>query len=427
MTWTPEVAYRAAVDVTRAYWRWRGLAHPGGPPPFVLPIVAAFVQLVGTLGAQHNQPDRRPVDTLAVVLLLAGPAALLGRHRWPLPALAAVAATTLGYLLRGYPWGPFFLSLAVALVIAVRLRHRLAAWLAGGAVYAGYFGLVGMTNPARRPDLGALLGTAAWLLVVLGFGELSRASRERAAETARSLAEEERRRASDERLRIARELHDVLAHNISLINVQAGVALHLMDGNPEQVRAALTAIKQASKDALVELRSTLGVLRAVDEDVPRAPAARLAQVEDLVGQVRAAGLAARVEVDGERRTLPAGVDLAAYRIIQEALTNVRKHAPGASATVHIGYAGTELLIRVDDDGPGLPGPLAAPGAGGTGGGNGLPGMRERAGALGGELVAGPRPGGGFRVQARLPLPPAAAVPNTTVPSTTGTTSADGTT
>jgi signal transduction histidine kinase len=222
------------------------------------------------------------------------------------------------------------------------------------------------------------------------------AGRQRRLAAERTWAEEARRRAGEERMRIARELHDVLAHNISLINVQAGVALHLIDEQPGQSRSALVAIKQASNDALKELRSVLDVLREGEEQPPRAPASGLAHLNSLVAGVSATGLEVRTRVEGTPRPLPAGVDLAAFRIVQEALTNVTRHAGPASATVLVGYGSEELTAQVDDDGRG-------PASNGAGQGNGIRGMRERAAALGGELAAGPRPGGGFRVRARLPL------------------------
>ena len=209
--------------------------------------------------------------------------------------------------------------------------------------------------------------------------------------------EESRRRASEERLRIARELHDALGHHISLINVQAGVALHLMDERPEQARTALSAIKQASKEALTELRSVLDVLRQVDEQAPRTPTPTLARLEELISQSVAAGLDVRAETQGEVRPLPFGVDVAAYRIVQEALTNVARHAGPAAATVRIAYGERDVTVQVEDDGRG------PPSHGSSGSGKGLLGMRERVATLGGELEAGPRPDGGFRVRARLPL------------------------
>jgi len=214
------------------------------------------------------------------------------------------------------------------------------------------------------------------------------------AEQTRARAEQERRQASEERLRIARELHDVLGHHLSLINVQAGVGLHLIDTKPEQARTSLAAIKEASAEALREVRSVLGALHTEDEDAaPRTPAPSLSRVSTLVED---AGLPVGLEVRGEARPLPAEVDRAGFRIVQEALTNVRRHAgPGATASVLIEY-GEELTIRVQDDGAG-----ATEGAASDG--TGIPGMRERAVALGGTLVAGPIGGRGWRVVATLPV------------------------
>ncbi|MGH9000260.1 MAG: sensor histidine kinase, partial [Acidimicrobiia bacterium] len=223
------------------------------------------------------------------------------------------------------------------------------------------------------------------------------AGRQRRLDAERTRAEEERRRAGEERMRIARELHDVLAHNISLINVQAGVALHLMDDKPEQARTALAAIKEASGDALREVRSVLGMLRSVDEAAPRHPAPSLSRLGSLVSRAEAAGLRVRVEAEGEARPLPTGLDLAAFRIVQEALTNVARHAGAAGATVRVGYGTDALAIEVEDDGRGQGPPTS------RGTGSGIAGMRQRAAALGGTLEAGPRPEGGFRVRAHLPL------------------------
>jgi signal transduction histidine kinase len=274
------------------------------------------------------------------------------------------------------------------------VRGRLALAV-GLQVVAGLAGIVPFIVVA---ELSEVLLTAdpvdadrAWALP-----EVAMAARQRCLAAERTRAEEARRRADEERMRIARELHDVLAHNISLVNVQASVALHLMDEQPGQSRSALVAIKQASNDALKELRSVLDVLRQGDEAPPRAPASGLTHLNSLVAGVSATGLRVRTTVEGTSRPLPAGVDLAAFRIVQEALTNVTRHAGPASATVLVGYGSEELTVQVDDDGRG-------PASNGAGQGNGIRGMRERAAALGGELAAGPRPGGGFRVRARLPL------------------------
>ncbi len=373
--------------------RWPEFGWPADVVPAAL---IGVVSLVGTHFASHGQPDRKQLDLLAIALLVAGPAALVGRRRYPVPVLVAVLAVTMTYVGLGYPFGPVFVSLVVAFFTAVTAGRRLAAWV-GAGVLVSSAGLGTLPGHDSGPGLVGLGGLAAWLLVVLTAAEGARVGRERAAEAERAREEAVRRRASEERLRIARELHDVLAHNISLINVQAGVALHLMDEQPEQVRGALAAIKTASGDTLRELRSTLGVLRQVDEELPRQPAHGLADVGELVAGAATAGLAVRTEIVGEARPLPAGVDLAAYRVVQEALTNVRRHAGPAAATVQIRYGDRDLIVRVDDDGAG------GTAADRTGSGNGIAGMRERAGALGGQLEAGPRPRGGFRVQVRLPL------------------------
>jgi signal transduction histidine kinase len=200
---------------------------------------------------------------------------------------------------------------------------------------------------------------------------------------------------------MARDLHDVVAHNISVINVQANTALHLMDRQPDRARSALTTINDVSKQALVEIRSVLGVLRDIDESAPRAPSPGLARLGDLVDSAAAAGLAVHVEEAGRPAPLPADVDLAAYRIIQEALTNSARHSGGTTATVRVAYGDGGLILEVADDG--VPRPAARPGTRVSRPGNGIAGMTERAKALGGTLQAGPRPEGGFGVRAWLPL------------------------
>jgi len=196
-----------------------------------------------------------------------------------------------------------------------------------------------------------------------------------------------------------------VAHSLSLINVQAGVALELMERRPEQVRTALTAIKQASREALVDVQSVLDSLRRPDEEVPRAPAPSLRDVEELVRRAEATGLS--VDVHVTLLPLPRGVDAAGYRIVQEALTNVVRHADASSVSVRIGPDDGDLVIEVEDDGAERAGPSrdgsAGSSAGASGGGRGIRGMTERATALGGQLAAGRRPGGGFVVRARLPL------------------------
>jgi signal transduction histidine kinase len=222
---------------------------------------------------------------------------------------------------------------------------------------------------------------------------------QRAEEAERTKDEAARRRAMEERLRIARELHDSLTHSISVIQVQAGVAVHLARKRGEDVPPALLAIQEAGADAGRELRETLGVLRSEEDG----DGSGLSQLDSLVARARAAGLPVTMTVTGAQRPLPAEADQAAYRIVQEALTNVSRHAGAASASVHLHYTPDTLSIRVDDDGKGQ---VTSTGTGNgtraSGPGLGLVGMRERVSALGGQLQAGPRDSGGFRVRAELP-------------------------
>src|SRR5215475_12772395 len=217
----------------------------------------------------------------------------------------------------------------------------------------------------------------------------------RAEEAERTRDEAAQRRAMEERLRIARELHDSLTHSISVVCVQAGVAAHLARKRGEDVPPALLAIQEAGADAARELRTTLSVLRSAEDG----DSSGLSQLDSLVARARAAGLPVIVTVTGARRRLPPEVDQAAYRIVQEALTNVSRHAGHACASVHLHYTPENLSIQVDDDGKGTG---TSTGAQPSGAGLGLVGMRERVSALGGQLQAGPQDGGGFRVRAELP-------------------------
>jgi signal transduction histidine kinase len=333
----------------------------------------------------------------AIALVIASAAALALRRRYPVAVVALVFGTTLAYFVLGYAEGPIWLALITAYYSAVTGGRRLAAGIAAVAGFAIFPWLDYVLRSRPAPNLTDLAGLAAWLLVVLGAGEAVRIRRIRATAAALIRAEEARRRASEERLRMARELHDSLGHYLSLISVQSGVALNLNPQLPEQARAALAAVRQASKDALGELRSALAILRQDGEAAPRSPASGLARLGELVSQASVPGLKVRAETKGKARPLPFGVDAAGYRIVQEALTNARRHAGPATATVRVTYGEEDLTVQVDDDGRG-PAARPAPAAG-----NGIAGMRERVSALGGELFAGPRPGGGFRVRARLPV------------------------
>ena len=273
-------------------------------PPYVFEAGLAVVQVAGSFAAARGQPDRDSPDALGIALLIAGPAVLTARHRYPALVVWAVCAITIAYMLLGYAYGPVVFSFVVALFTAVMAGQRVAAWSAAAGLYIGHFGIRLISDVEEDPTLGEFVGVAAWLLAILAAFEVVRARRDWAIEAERTREEEARGRASEERLRISRELHDVLAHHISLMNVQAGVALHLMDRKPEQARTALTAIEAASREALGELRSVLDILQQPD-GAPRAPAPGLGRLDGLTSQARAAGLDVRTEIEGSPGPSPA--------------------------------------------------------------------------------------------------------------------------
>lgn len=363
------------------------------PVAIVVPI--AFVQVVFTFGAAYGQTQLDRVNALTIVLVLLSAVALRWRRSHPVIVLVVVYALLATYFALHNPFGPIFISLVVALFNAIAYGRRVSAWTTGYAGAAVLFAAI-IARSSWDFSWGGAGAVFAWISLVMGVGELAKARRDRAAQAEAARAEQDKRQASEERLRIAREVHDVLAHHVSLINVQSGVALHLIDDNPDQVREALTAIKQSSKEVLVELRNILGVLRDVDRAAPRHPVASLDDLDRLLERMRTAGLPTAVEVVGEKRPVPKGVDAAALRIVQESLTNTYRHAGPTSATVTLTYLPDELRVQVDDEGRGEAGGPS------VGTGSGLTGMRQRAEALSGTFTAGPRPGGGFRVVATFP-------------------------
>ena len=377
---------------------------PRGPRRGTLPAVAivvptSIIQVASTVPAAQFQGTSDRIGPLTVVLLLAGPALLLLRRRFPVATFVSVVAVTVLYLVLGFPYGPVFLSVVVALFNLVLHGPRLVAWVTGPALVTALLVVMDLTTSKYQLGLAEFSFAIAWLTLIMVVAEIVKARRDRAAQAEETREEQAKRRAGEERLRIAREVHDVLAHHVSLINVQSGVALHLIDEQPEQVRQALTAIKQSSKEVLVELRNILGVLRDVDgavDGAPRHPVASLDQLDPLLERMRAAGLRVQLDVTGKRR-VPSGVDAAALRIVQESLTNTYRHAGPTVARVRLDYEPNELRIQVDDDGRG-----DGTAVGKLGSSSGLTGMRQRAEALNGTLVAGPRPDGGFRVTAILP-------------------------
>jgi signal transduction histidine kinase len=367
----------------------------------LLAALVLVVEVVGTeLLARVSGGDRPSAIGYALLAVIAAPVAV--RNTYPVQALVIAAGGAALYSWLGQP-GPFWtLALVLAIWASVSAGHRIAT-LAIGVLFVVAILIAGfIVRAGHAVESEAPLWLVVWLLAAFGLGEVSRSRREyiayleqRAIDAERTREEEARRRAGEERLRIARELHDILAHSISVINVQAGVAVHLLDKQPDQARRALIAINDASKEAMRELRATLGVLRQSDDVETRAPAPGLDRLGELVESARATGLDVRLTTTGEPVRLPPAVDLAAYRIVQECLTNVTRHAGAAHAAVSISHAPSEVRITVEDDGSGVPaGAPFRPG-------NGIAGMRERAAVVGGDLDAGPRPGGGFRVHARL--------------------------
>ncbi len=348
-------------------------------------------------------------DWLGYVLSVAAALIVAGRRRWPLAVFAATLALAMLAIALAAPSGAISLPVVICVFTLAQVHERrqaaLLALLAGVtlALARGLLQYRGWSD--ARTAVEPALALAA---LFLGWAVSSRRAyvaeiEARAAQAEHTRGEEARRQVDAERLRIARELHDVLAHAIATISVQAGVAAHVLDERPDHAAEALRTIKATSKQALRELRGILGVLREAGESEPREPAPGLSQIERLADSTSDAGVPTRISVSGRRCPLPATVDLAAYRIVQESLTNVLRHAAGACALVDISYSDEQMTIRVDDDGArATRGSPLANGHRGTPG-HGILGMRERVHALGGELEAGPRADGGFRVCARLPV------------------------
>ena len=368
------------------------------PKDAFLAAVVGIIQLSVTLTLAESHGGGDTIDALAVFLLLAGPAALYWSRRAPVAVMVATLVPALAYWTLDYSGrnGLVFLACVVAFVAAVLAGHRTVAWSLLALTGAGVLWLPSLAGDVAAPTVSKAIGLGVWLILLAAFVEIVRVKRERHLELERTEKQKALARADQERLLIARELHDVLAHNVSLINVQAGVALHLLDEQPDRARPALEAIKNASSETLHEMRSVLDILRRPGEQPPRSPTAGVAGLDELVSRTQAAGIIVDARVTGEPRGLPASVDLAVYRIVQEALTNVARHAHPAAALVSLAYGDDAIEIVVEDDG------LRAGEANGSGG-NGIAGMRERVTALGGEFAAGPRPDVGFRVRARLPL------------------------
>ncbi|MFD4112121.1 sensor histidine kinase [Streptomyces niveus] len=390
--------------VTSKWWRQGAVAATA----FVFCLLGGVVQVDDTLTAP---------PAAAYVIAVVSCAVLPLRHRAPLAALAATTASgvlvaPLGLLLSPLIVTPALIA-AYSYALTARTERRAAGAVLGTSVVllvasTPLFGGVSWQDASRMGSVAAFPLMAG----VLGHSVRNRraylaAVEERARRAEESRDGEARRRVAEERVRIARELHDLVAHQITLANAQATVAAHLFDIRPEQTRKSLSELVETTSHALDELRSTVGLLRqSGDTAGPAEPAPGLSRLPALLASFRGAGLEVSVEQEGTARPLAPGVDLTAYRIVQEALTNVTKHAATGTARVHLAWNRDRVTITVADDGEGatgLPGAVALPG---RSAGYGLIGMRERATAAGGQLSAGRRPEGGFLVSAELPLPPA---------------------
>lgn len=374
----------------------------GGHPALFSAVL--FLAVYGTsLMMLRMDPHGEMRDILPANLIFAGLACfpLVFRDRWPIGVLVAVTAATTVHQL--WPGGALVTLPAQAAIYAVALRtDRLTGWLAGAASAVWTILVIALEGRwAWEPQLLGVC-TGAGLAVALGDAIRNRrayvaALVERAARAERTRDEVAARRVAEERMRIARELHDVVAHQLTLINAQAAVTLHLNEASGH-VADVLAHIKDDSREALTELRAIVGLLGSSEDETggPRSPVPGMNRLDELVKSFGRAGLAVDISTEGSARALPSAVNVSGFRIIQEALTNVRKHAGVTEASVRLRYAPDALMITVEDRGTG-------PVSGGEGVGRGLVGMRERAAAVGGEITAGPAGDGGFRVEAELPL------------------------
>ncbi|MFF8018550.1 histidine kinase [Streptomyces sp. NPDC007929] len=363
---------------------------PAGAMDGVIAVGVAALLLGTGLSGPHPAGERA---LLGSVLLAAGGLALVARRRAPIAVLAVTGLCAVGYEAAGFD--ALAVSYLVAVYGAVRAGHRTLTVVASVSLLlvlplsALAFG----EGPAREAFAQARnVLEIAWLIAAFAAGEALRQAERRADEAERTREETARRRADEERLHIARELHDSLTHQISIIKVQSEVAVHLARRRGEQVPGTLLAIQAAGREATRELRATLEALRDDDTRPPQG----LDHLPELVERARAMGLEATLTVEGHRHDVPAAVGRTAYRIVQEALTNTARHAAATTAAVLIAYGSDTLSVQVDDDGKATPDDAPAPGLG-------LLGMRERVTVLGGRLHAGPRAGHGFTVQAELPV------------------------
>ncbi|MFH8377225.1 sensor histidine kinase [Streptomyces cyaneofuscatus] len=341
-----------------------------------------------------------PLDLL---LIAAGSLALAGHRRAPRAVLVVTTLCLLGYVVHAEPGSWAALPVVVAVHAAARSGHRAYGITAGAVFLAGYLAVLLASAAGAGETAERILLLLGWFLCAGVTGLIDknwqaylRQTEQRALDAERTKEETALRRAGEERLRIARELHDSLTHSISIVKLQASVAVHLAHKRGAEADPALLAIQEAGGEAMRELRATLEILRADGPEEP--PATGLARIGELAERARTAGIALSVSIEGDERPLPADIDRTAYRIVQEALTNVARHGDRARTAVRLGYTEQALTVAVVDEGPCPAGADITPGTG-------LTGMRERVAALGGTLTTGPRTGGGFSVHAELPFAP----------------------
>ncbi|MEU8268923.1 sensor histidine kinase [Sphaerisporangium sp. NPDC049002] len=379
--------------------------------PYVVDTVIAAVTFAVTIMAPQAGHPREALPLTPAGAVLGGVmcAALVFRRAWPRVVVAVTLAALVAHLVVGATRTPLDLIPAIAIATMATHSPRRAAWRVG-MISA----LVLVAARVAFSDVSwygpEVVGQIAWIGMATAAGDSVRSRRayvaaveERARRAEQTREEEAERRVMEERLRIARELHDVLAHHIALINVQAQVAAHVMDDEPRQAREALGHIRQAGRAALDELRTTVGLLRrpGTTEELPTEPAPGLDRLPELITSFTAAGLRVDCHLEGTPRPLPSPVELTAFRVVQEALTNVSKHAGEATTRVRITYGQRDLTVDVTDDGLGHATAATT--------GHGLLGMRERALSVGGTFSGGPSPGRGFRVHAVLPAPVTSAL------------------
>jgi signal transduction histidine kinase len=383
------------------------LRHAARRHPHADIAIAAIVYAV-TLVTTAAGPQGGRLDATAVLVAALACGALAARHHWPYTVflVSAVAAETYLVLYRGHQGSMVLAAPLIALYTVADTSSRRRALTIGVLAVLAFAGLHMLVKPSSW--LGAdNLALAALGALAVAAGDASRSRRAYLAEVeARARrAEHDRdaeaaRRVTDERLRIARDLHDVVGHHLALINVQAGVATHVLDAQPAQTREALAHIRQASKTALAELRDTIGLLRQPDEQAaPTEPIVGLAGLPQLLASFRRSGLVINEHVDGSAGPIAVAADLTAFRVIQESLTNVCKHAGPTTVAVRLHYKPQALQVIVDN------GAARAGTPPSSGRGHGIIGMRERVTALGGTLSASPRHNGGYRVTATVPLVP----------------------